>query len=86
MIQGVFLPKNFQETKKNNFIVKKGDSVFDVSGRLEENNLIKNSLFFDLYVLSSGNHTKLQAGQYSFNQNMSIFRIVQNLDLYHLHP
>ena len=78
-IQGIFLPKSFQEKEDDIFLIEKGENVFSISKRLEEKKLIGSSFFFNLYIAVSGSYTNLQAGQYSINQNMSIFQIAQKI-------
>ena len=77
--QGVFMSKSFPETVSKTFLIEKGEGVLSISKRLDKDKLIESSLLFNLYVAISGNYANLQAGQYSFNQNMSIFQIAQKI-------
>ena len=77
--QGIFLPKSFQVTEDEFFLIENGENVFGISKRLEENRLIGNSLLFNFYIFISGNYINLQAGEYIINQNMSIFQIAQKI-------
>ena len=79
LIQKTFLPKNPQGVEGVSFLIEKGDNLFSISDRLKENELIENTFLFNSYIVVSGNHANLQAGQYFFNQNMSIFQIAQSI-------
>ena len=78
-IQGLFLPKDFQEIEHNVFFIEKGQSVFQISEELKEAKLIRSSFLFNFYVFASGNRSNLKAGQYSFSQNMNTFEIIQKI-------
>ena len=78
-IQGLFLPKNFQEIEHNVFFIEKGQSVFEISQELKEAKLIRSSFLFNFYVFTTGNRADLKAGQYSFSQSMSTFEIIQKI-------
>jgi len=78
-IQGLFLPKNFQEIEHNIFFIEKGQSVFEISQELKEAKLIRSSFLFNFYVFTTGNRANLKAGQYSFSQSMSTFEIIQKI-------
>ena len=77
--QGVFMSKSFPETVSKTFLIEKGEGVLSISKRLDKDKLIESSLLFNLYVAISGNYANLQAGQYSFNQNMNILQIAQKI-------
>jgi len=79
LIQTIFVPKNFQEIEGSLFLIEKGENIFSISERLEENELIENRFLFNFYIVVSGNHSNLQAGQYFLDQNMSIFQIAQRI-------
>ena len=79
LIQKTFLPKNFQGVESSLFLIEKGENLFSISERLKENELIENTFLFNSYIIVSGNHANLQAGQYFLNQNMSIFQIAQKI-------
>ena len=78
-MQGLFLPKNFQEIGHSTFLIEKGESVFDISQQLKEAKLIRSSFLFNFYVFATGNRANLKAGQYSFSQNMNTFEIIQKI-------
>ncbi len=79
IVQGLFLPKNSQETTDKIFFIEKRESAFNISERLEENELVESSFLFNLYIFVSGNYTNLQAGQYFLNQNMNVIQIAQKI-------
>ncbi len=77
-VQGFYFSKNPQGQEEF-FLVKKGDSVFQIGQNLEERGFIKNKYLFNLYVLASGKQFKLQAGEYVLSSSMSISKISQKL-------
>ncbi len=77
-VQGFYFSKNPQGQEEF-FLVKKGDSVFQIGQNLEERRFIKNKYLFNLYVLASGKQSKLQAGEYVLSSSMSISKISQKL-------
>jgi len=79
IVQGLFLPKNSQETTDKIFFIQKRESAFNISERLEKNELVESSFLFNLYIFVSGNYTNLQAGQYFLNQNMNVIQIAQKI-------
>jgi len=77
-VQGFYFSKNPQGQEEF-FLVKKGDSVFQIGQNLEQRGFIKNKYLFNLYVLASGKQSKLQAGEYVLSSSMSISKISQKL-------
>ena len=78
LVQGFYFSKNPQGQEEF-FLVKKGDSVFQIGKNLEQREFIKNKYLFNLYVLASGKQSKLQAGEYVLSSSMSISKISQKL-------
>ncbi len=78
LVQGFYFSKNPQGQGEF-FLVKKGDSVFQIGQNLEQRGFIKNKYLFNLYVLASGKQSKLQAGEYVLSSSMSISKISQKL-------
>ncbi len=76
LVQGFYFPKNPQGQEQF-FLVKKGESVFQIGQNLEERGFIKNKYLFDLYILASGKQSKLQAGEYALSSSMNISKISQ---------
>ncbi len=77
--QGIFLPKSFSEKENKVFLVKRGESLFQIAENLEREGLIKNKLFFLIYVLGKGDQKKLQAGKYFFNLSMNVAEIAKKM-------
>jgi len=76
--QGIYLPKTpFGEEKL--FLVEKGQSLFQIAENLENEGLVKNKFFFDLYVFIKRTQRKLQAGEYFLSPSESTARIAQKL-------
>lgn len=76
---GLFLPKDSRETKCNIFPINKGENVFVISKRLEQEKMIESSFLFNLYIFASGNHPNLRVGQYCLSQNMNIIEISKKI-------
>lgn len=62
------------------FVVEKGDSVSDIGKKLYEQDLIKSKLTFKLYVHFSEKDLIVHEGSYDLNYNMSLKKIVEELD------
>jgi UPF0755 protein len=77
--QGIYLPKNPQLKEEKLFLIKRGDTLFEIAQNLEKENLIKNRLFFNFYVFTKGAHTKLQAGEYLFSPAMNVSEITKKI-------
>ncbi len=58
------------------FEVKSGETYSSISDKLKENNLIRSTLFFKLYI-KLNNIDYLEAGKYKLNKNMNIADIVK---------
>lgn len=56
-----------------------GSSTQQIAEILHKNQLIKNDLVFTLYSRVTGNHTKLQAGDYLLRDSLSLPEIVEKL-------
>jgi UPF0755 protein len=78
--QGIFLPKERSAPEKI-FEVKKGQGLFEIGENLEKEGLIKNKIFFDLYVFLIGKQKNLQAGKYFLSPSMNIPQIAQKIIL-----
>ncbi|MBD3238397.1 MAG: endolytic transglycosylase MltG [Candidatus Moranbacteria bacterium] len=61
------------------FVVTSGQGVNQISGRLQEQGLISNSLYFDLYIWRIGREEKIVTGAYTLRPNMTIPEIVDIL-------
>ncbi len=68
------------ESSEEKFIsIPEGSSAADISDILEENNLIKNKLVFDLYSKVTGKSSKYKAGMYELNTAMDQDAIMNEL-------
>ena len=61
------------------FIIPKGYSASQIGNKLENQNLIKDSLAFKIYVQATSKSKKIQAGEYLLAPNFSLFKIVNKL-------
>ena len=75
---GIFLPKSYSFEEKI-FFVKKGEGVFEIGRNLEKEGLIKNRLFFNLYILFKRKEKSLLVGAYSISPSMNIPQIAQKI-------
>lgn len=63
------------------FEIKSGERTEEISQRLEEAGLVKNSNFFKYYIWRSSGKSKIQAGEYELRGTMTIPEIVQVLSI-----
>jgi len=61
------------------FVIEPGQGVKQISNNLVEQELIKKSFYFNLYVWFKDWGTKLQAGEYILDKNLSIKKIAYKL-------
>lgn len=67
------------DDKKVEFIIEEGSTYYSVIDKLEKEGLIKNKLCFKIYI-KLNSKSKLEAGKYILNKNMSVKEIVEVLD------
>lgn len=60
-------------------IIDEGINVYKISEILKEGGVIKNKLFFVIYVLVTGNESSLQAGRYVFRPGATVPDVVFSL-------
>ncbi len=77
--QGIYAPKDKDPKIEKIFTIKQGQSMQEIAGSLEKENLIKNDFYFIIYLLSKGDSTKLQAGKFLLNSGMVIPVIAQEI-------
>ena len=77
----IYIPKDFFAEKTINYKAEMGLGDDEIAVELQKNNIIKSNLFFRFYVIFSGNHGKIQAGNYVLSSNMSTAEIVKKLVL-----
>lgn len=76
--QGIYLPKSVPK-ELGSFSVEKGQGVFQIAENLEKDGLIKSRIFFDFYVIITGNARKLRAGDYFLSPSMSTREIAKKI-------
>jgi len=79
--QGIYLPKNLSPTQQQPFLIKKGESFFQIAENLEREKIIKNRFLFDFYVFFKRTDKKLQAGEYFLSPSMAIPEITKKIVL-----
>jgi len=76
---GICLPKDISGTQSQSFLVEQGESLFQISRNLEKEGIIKNKLFFILYVAALSKQTRLQAGEYLLSPSMNIVEVADKI-------
>jgi len=61
------------------FVINKGDSLDVIASRLQQNQLVKNSLVFKLNTYFLGLHDKLRAGSFNLDTSMDNQQIARSL-------
>ncbi|XOB40970.1 MAG: endolytic transglycosylase MltG [Candidatus Nealsonbacteria bacterium] len=79
IFQALFMPKDLSDKQDKLFLVEKGENLFQIANKLEDEGIIKSRLFFDFYVLLKMSQTKLQAGEYFFNNSMNIVKVADKI-------
>ncbi len=77
--QEIYLARDSNSPSTTIFSVRKGEGIQEISNNLENQGLIKSSLFFQGYVLLRGDRGKLQAGKYELSPAMNIPKIAAKL-------
>ena len=72
-------PVCFQNCQNQTFTIDKGEGVGSIANRLEKAGLIHNHLAFRIATLYFKTSTKIQAGDYRLNPQMSLTEIAQQL-------
>lgn len=67
------------QPQEQNFIIKKGESLKEISSHLEEQGLINQDYWFKFYVLTKGWAARLQAGEYILSPSMTISEIAESM-------
>jgi len=75
---GIFVPK-INDSEKIVFSVKKGENFLSIGRNLEKEGLIKNRIFFYIYVLVKKEKKNFKAGRYLLSSSMNIPQIVEKL-------
>jgi UPF0755 protein len=72
------IPLNVQSAEQI-FTIEKGESLKEIASRLEEANLIRDRIWFLVYVFYKGWAAELQAGQYELSPSLNIPQIAQKI-------
>lgn len=72
-------PLNSSSTDTKSVTIESGISAKEIGVKLENEDIIKNSRAFDLYVNRQGMRSKLQAGTYKLSASQSVQRITEML-------
>lgn len=67
------------KTSTERFVIPKGYSALQIGNKLFEQGLIKDSLAFKFYVQITGKAQKIQAGEFTLSQNLSLIEVVERL-------
>ena len=77
----VYVPKTFGYEQTIIYTANRGMGDEDIARELKKQGIIKSSIFFKLYDIISGSHSKLQAGKYELSSSMSIAEIIKRFVL-----
>lgn len=77
--QGIYLAKDPNQDKEKIFEIKRGEGLLKIAQNLEKEKLIKNRMFFDLYVILTFNQENLKAGFYSLSPVLPVNSIAQKI-------
>lgn len=68
-----------KEPIEQDFIIKKGENLKSIANSLENENLIRNKIWFVGYVVYKGWTAKLRAGQYVLSPSLNIKQLAEKL-------
>ena len=72
---GFFIPSSPRAVNFQNFIVGRGETLFEIAGNLERGGLIRHRFFFVTHVGLRGEQKNLKAGGYKLSSSMKIKEI-----------
>ncbi|MBI5045020.1 MAG: endolytic transglycosylase MltG [Candidatus Levybacteria bacterium] len=72
-------PVNPRDHTEKMFVIRPGSGISTISKNLEREGLIKNALFFRIYIQQSGLHKKIQAGDFRISPSMDSKKIAEIL-------
>jgi len=75
----LFSPVNQKEAEESRFAIPKGQSISQIGDRLQEQKLIKSSLFFKIFIKISAAENKIQAGSFLLSPQMNLGQIIEEL-------
>ena len=64
---------------KERIIIQRGMSISEVSDLLKNNNVIKSKLAFKIWIKVNFSETKIKFGEYEFEKEISVNKIVRKL-------
>lgn len=77
-VQGI--SEKYSESREvKRFVIGPGQSSEEISENLQQQGLIKSSLYFNVYAWQTGLDSRLQAGEYDIPQNLNIREIMRIL-------
>jgi len=79
ILQAIYIPKSSSGTEDKLFLIEKGENLFQIANRLEQEGMIRSRFFFDFFVFLKNSQSKLQAGEYSLNSSMNIIEIANKI-------
>jgi len=71
--------KDLVLSNKERIIIQRGMSISEVSDLLKNNNIIKSKLAFKLWIKVNFSETKIKFGEYEFEKEISVNKIVRKL-------
>lgn len=78
-LQEMRSPKDAGAVEEKLFLVEKGRGFSEIAENLEKQGLIKQNLYFKVYVLWQGYSRSLQAGEYLLSPSMNILQIAKKM-------
>jgi len=73
------LPVNSRDKNPRTFVVKKGEGLREIAGKLKKEGLVRDSIVFFLMVRLGGSAQNIQAGDFRLNPSMDAKTIAQAL-------
>ncbi len=75
----IFIPLERGSEEKVLFEIRRGDSSFEISQKLAEENIIKSDLFFFTYLFLTRNNRKIQAGTYYLSPSKNFLEVTEKI-------
>jgi UPF0755 protein len=69
----------YQNPQQVSVIIKKGSSVKKVAAILQDKGVISNRIVFELYLRIRGEASKIQVGEYQFNEGQTLEDVIRQL-------
>ncbi len=79
LLNRFLLPVDAEDITPIQVVIKRGSSVGSIANTLKDYDLIKNSTVFEYYIDFSGYGSKMRAGEYVFNKQMTMEEIMEKL-------